>query len=182
MIRARPRRTTRSLCLRRRLVCMRETPSYGTRCIRRTSNLTSSHSTTWEQRDVVVSTCEGNLGATEQVQAPSGAHRALNLEEGEADLRTQKRGGDGQHGVAALVAGGAYTTGAGRTEVCQFWGLLRMRLLSVSRIFLKCGKGRGVSIGRNAGDGSGQERGSSAGTTCSGRRTRLRMAKGGGQV
>jgi hypothetical protein len=59
---------------------------------------------------------------------------------------------------------------------------LRMRLLSVSRIFLKCGKGRGVSIGRNAGDGSGQERGSSAGTTCSGRRTRLRMAKGGAGV
>ena len=27
---------------------------------------------------------------------------------------------------------------ASRTDVCQFWGLLRIRLLSVSRIFLEC--------------------------------------------
>lgn len=37
MVRPMPRRTTRSLCRRRRLVDMREMPSYGTRWRRRTS-------------------------------------------------------------------------------------------------------------------------------------------------
>ena len=39
------RRTTRSRWRRRRDVCMRETPSYGTRCRRRTSKRSSSHTT-----------------------------------------------------------------------------------------------------------------------------------------
>ena len=36
-------------------VCMRDVPSYGTRCMRRTSKRTSSHSTTCTQRGVGVS-------------------------------------------------------------------------------------------------------------------------------
>lgn len=86
----------------------------GVRCIRRTSKRTlrtgregrvsrwvgrrrwsegrargthSSHSTTCEQRGAKVSTREGSLGAADQVQAPSGAHRALDLEEGQTDAR-----------------------------------------------------------------------------------------------
>ena len=57
---------------------MRDTPSYGTRCMRRTSNLTSSHSTT----------------------------------------------------VPSIWKNGSPTV------VCQFCGLLRIRLLSVSLIFV----------------------------------------------
>ena len=72
---------------RRSEVCMRDTPSYGTRCIRRTSNLTSSHSTTCEQRDAAVSMCGQDLGQEWGSSVPSWAHRALDLEERESNAR-----------------------------------------------------------------------------------------------
>ena len=43
------RRTTRSRWRLRSDVVMRDVPSYGTRCIRRTSKRTSSHSTTCQR-------------------------------------------------------------------------------------------------------------------------------------
>lgn len=103
MIRPRPRRTTRSLWRRRSEVCMRDTPSYGTRCIRRTSKRILR---------------ARRRGGGEQRRAARAARAA--------------RANPAAHSSHSMTVPVIWKNGS-PALVCQDWGLLITRLLIVSR-------------------------------------------------
>ena len=164
------RRTTRSRCLRRSDVCMRETPSYGTPA--------SGHGARQSQ---ALRTAVGGVGGRGRV-----AGRTLHQAHIEANLvplndlptkdagvsrrlwrafcsdvfkradapcpRSGRRAGRPAHTEQAMVSHERallrpykFECEAARTDVCHDWGLLRMRLLSVSRILVCRWQGGGVS-------------------------------------